>query len=359
MYSKPVMQTSFSLTRRSLLGSFALAAVLPACTTPGLPGADCEPPSVNGIDWTPDVAHPVAWGEEHLGPADGAPRPLSIYYPSHRFIPPRPILRHCLAKWPLVLFLHGDPPQGLTTAQRAAYHRLWWRVPVALARSGYVVAVPRHTANPNPSDAALAEVATDVEWLRTSWAGSPWIATSTSFIGHSWGAVLAGRAASELPAAAFVSLGGGLPGSPVANRLPTFPVPAFYMYLDNKSTGSLPENLDGMWDGFAEPRWRAVYSGRHFDYLDPGSSGSEPRGGCDLIGGVAADLVALFFAANVQSLTQVPPDLSKPTPPLSEAQQALAIQHLTSVDRIGQSPGCRVDLAWRVVGQEGTRTLGA
>ena len=54
------------------------------------------------------------------------------------------------------------------------------------------------------------------------------------------------------------------------------------MYLDNESPGSLAENLDGLWDGFAEPRWRAVYSGRHFDYLEPGSSGSEPRGGCTI-----------------------------------------------------------------------------
>jgi hypothetical protein len=336
--------------------------VLPGCTTPGPGGAACEPPLVNGIDWVPDIAHPVAWGEDHLGPADGAPRPLSIYYPSHRFIPSRPLLRHCLVRWPLVMFLHGDPPQGLSTTQRADYHRLWWRVPVALARSGYVVAVPRHTANPDPSDEALAALAADVAWLRTNWHGGSSLdvrPTSTSFIGHSWGAVLAGRAAAELPAAAFASLGGGLPGSPVANRLSTFPVPAFFMYLDNRSEGSLAENLDGIWAEIAEPRWRAVYRGRHFDYLDSGSSGSEARGDCALIGGVAADLVALFIAANVQSLTRVPIDLKKPTPPLSDAQQALAIQHLTSIDRIGQSSGCRVDLSWRVSGEDGARTLGA
>ena len=261
-----------------------------------------------------------------------------------------------------MLFLHGDPPQGLTQAQRADYHRLWWRVPVGLAKSGYVEAAPRHIADPNPSDDALAELAMGVDWLRTNWKGSSSLdrrPTSTAFIGHSWGAGLAARAASELPAAAFVSLGGGFPGSPVANRLSRFPVPAFYVYLDNDSPGSLAENLDGLWDDFAEPRWRAVYRGRHFDYLEPASSGSEPRGDCTLVGGVAANLVALFCAANIQSLTRVPVDLSKPAPPLTEAQQALAIQHLTSVDRIGLSSGCRVDLTWRLGGQEGTRTLGA
>lgn len=349
----------FTVNRRTLLG-LAAAAAVPACTRPGAPGEACVLPSVNGVDWTPDVAHPVAWGEDHLGPADGAPRPISIYYPSHRFLPPRPILRHCLARWPLVLFLHGDPPQSVTAAQRADYHRLWWRVPVGLARSGYVVAVPRHTASPDPGDDALAAVASDVHWLRTSWRGAATIdvrPASTSYVGHSWGAILAARAASELPAAAFASLGGGLPGSSVQNRLPTFPVPAFYMYLDGDSPGSLAENLDGFWDAFAEPRWRAVYAGRHFDYLEPGSTGQEARGACSLVGGLAADLIALFIAANVQSLTRVPIDLRKPTPALTEAQQALAIQHLTSVDRIRQSPECRVELAWHVAGQQGMRRL--
>ncbi len=73
---------------------------------------------------------------------------------------------------------------------------------------------------------------------------------------------------------------------------------------------------------------------------------------------LAADLAALFIAASVQSLTQVPVDLRKPTPPLTDAPQALAIQHLTSIDRIAQARGCRVDLKWRVGDVEGARTLG-
>jgi len=55
----------------------------------------------------------------------------------------------------------------------------------------------------------------------------------------------------------------------------------------------------------------------------------------------------------------VPVDLGKPKPPLTPAQEALAIQHLVSVDRIDQAPGCRVDLKWRVAGTSGARTLGS
>ena len=80
--------------RRDFLRAAAGAALAAAgCkSTPEPPGPDCDPPSVSGVDWIPDVAHPVAWGEEHLTTADGAPRIVSIYYPSPRFIPPRPML---------------------------------------------------------------------------------------------------------------------------------------------------------------------------------------------------------------------------------------------------------------------------
>ena len=75
---------------RTAVAGAALAAV--GCKTiPEPPGPDCDPPSVSGVDWIPDVAHPVAWSEEHLTTADGTPRIMSIYYPSPRFIPPRPI----------------------------------------------------------------------------------------------------------------------------------------------------------------------------------------------------------------------------------------------------------------------------
>src|SRR5690349_1137201 len=94
--------------RRQFLCSAGAALAAAGCKTiPEPPGPDCDQPSASGVDWIPDVAHPVAWGEEHLTTADGAPRIMSIYYPSPRFIPPRPMLRSCIGRWPVVLLLHG------------------------------------------------------------------------------------------------------------------------------------------------------------------------------------------------------------------------------------------------------------
>src|SRR5262249_17639686 len=106
------------LSRPQFLGraSAASATLLAGCQNPGPPGPDCDPPNVSGVDWIPDVAHPVAWGEERLTTADGAPRTLSVYYPSPRFIPRRPMLRSCLGRWPVVLFLHVQLPDGLSPA---------------------------------------------------------------------------------------------------------------------------------------------------------------------------------------------------------------------------------------------------
>jgi pimeloyl-ACP methyl ester carboxylesterase len=367
------------LNRRQWLGSAAAAcATLMAGCRPGPPGPDCDPPSVSGVDWIPDVAHPVAWGEEHLTAADGAPRTLSVYYPSPRFLPPRPMLRSCLGRWPVVLFLHGQPPDGLSPTANANYHRAWWRVPVGLARSGYVVVVPRHRAilpQRDESPAMVAEAMRDIEWVRTQWHEASWVAQglgSTAVAGHSFGALLAARIAAAHPEiAAFVSLGGGFHQLIDAeDLLHAVRAPSFFMFstdggnifesfLSFERIDNDPSPAKNLWPELSQDKYAATYDGAHFDYLEPDMSGSAPRSGCSLIGGVAADLAALFVASNVQSLTQVPVDLHKPTPSLTEAQQALAIQHLTSIDRISPDPPCRVDLKWRVGDEEGMRTLGS
>jgi len=365
--------------RRPLAGALAAACIglISGCATMGRPGPDCDPPSASGVDWIPDVAHPVAWGEEHLTTADGAPRTMSIYYPSPRFVPPRPMLRSCLGRWPVVLFLHGQPPDGLTPEQRANYHRAWWRVPVALARSGYVVVVPRHDAGLPTSDSAprqVAEAMRDIAFVRSDWHEAKWVAqppSATVVVGHSFGALLAARVVAAHPEiAAWASLGGGFHQLDDARSLlGAIRAPSFFMFSSDGGAKFEPflqfERIDGdpnptnnLWSGLAQDKYAVTYGGGHFEYLDPGQSGTAPRGGCDLIAGVAADLVALFVASNVQSLTRVAPDLLKPVVTLSDAQAALAIQHLTSVDRIGTAAACRVEMKWRVSGESGARTLG-
>jgi pimeloyl-ACP methyl ester carboxylesterase len=377
--SEPSASGDLQFTRRDWLGAAAVwGLTLAGCQTPGPAGPECDPPAVSGVDWIPDIAHPVAWGEDHLTAADGAPRTLSLYYPSARFLPPRQMLRSCIGRWPVVLVLHGQAPDGLTTEQRAAYHRAWWRAPVALARSGYVVVVPRHGAVLPTAEAAPAQVDAamrDIEWVRTQWGEAKWVdqrPASTAVVGHSFGALLAARIAVAQPQiAAFVSLGGGFHQLDDATQLlQSIRAPSFFMFSSDAGRRFEPflqfERIDGdpqpsknVWTTLTQDKYAAVYAGAHFDYLDAEQSGSAPHGDCSLIGGVAADLVALFIASNLQSLTRVPVDLEKPKPPLTPAQEALAIQHLVSVDRIDQAPGCRVDLKWRVAGTSGARTLGS
>lgn len=369
------------LSRRQLLGAAVAAwpTLLAGCRPASEPpGPDCDPPGVSGVDWIPDVAHPVAWGEEHLTAADGAPRTLSIYYPSPRFIPPRPMLRSCIGRWPVVLFLHGQAPEGLSPQDLANYHLAWGRMAVGLARSGYVVVVPRHEALlplPDNSPPLVASAMGDIAWVRTQWHEAKWVAQSlrsTAVAGHSFGALLAARIAAAHPEiAAYVSLGGGFHQLDDAGPLlHSIAAPSFFMFSTDGGKRFEPflsfERIDNdprpdknLWPGLTQNKYATTYDGAHFDYLDPNLSGTAPRGGCSLIGGVAADLTALFIASVVQSLTAVPVNLQKPTPPLTDAQQALAIQHLTSVDRIGPAPPCRVDLKWRVGSDEGIRTLGS
>jgi pimeloyl-ACP methyl ester carboxylesterase len=332
------------------------------------PGPNCDPPSVSGVGWIPDVAHPVAWGEEHLTTTDGAPRIMSIYYPSPRFIPPRPMLRSCLARWPMVLLLHGQPPPGVTLAPVDAYNQRFSRIAIALARSGYVVVAPLHNARlPTPENAqTLIDAATaDVEWVRNSWREAKWVTRKgkpVTVVGHSWGAIQASRiAAGWTEVGALVSLGGTyLELNDVASLFGSIACPSLFMfsktqYLEAVEDNSNPNN--DYWRTLPGDRYAAIFDGEHFDYLDASASGTAPRGHCTQICQLAADLTALFVAGQVQSHTQIPVDLHKPQVVLSEAQQALAIQHLPAIDK-NWGEACRMQLKWRVGGQEGKRTIG-
>jgi pimeloyl-ACP methyl ester carboxylesterase len=360
------------LDRRDFLRAAATGAALAAAgckTIPEPPGPDCDPPSVSGVDWIPDVAHPVAFGEEHLTTADGAPRIMSIYYPSPRFLPPRPMLRSCLGRWPVVLLLHGQPPGGVSTSPADAYNRRFSRIAVALARSGYVVVAPLHTPRPTPENTStlIAEAQTDVDWVRNTWHEAKWVdrsSRSVTVVGHSFGGIEAARIAAGWPeVAALVSLSGTyLELNDVADLISSISCPSLFMF--SKTPGvefelieDNPNPVNNFWRTLPGDRYAAIFEGQHFDYLDASASGTAPRGPCTQIGQLAADLTALFVASSVRSLTRVPIELRKPQVVLTDAQQALAIQHLPAIDK-DWGEVCKVQLKWRAGGQEGTRTIG-
>lgn len=361
------------IDRRLFVGSAgaALGLGLAGCKTiPEPPGPPCDPPAVSGVWWIPDIAHPVWWGEEHLTPADGPPRTISLYYPSNRALPPRQMLRSCLGRWPLVLLLHGQPPAGLTATQQSAYHRSFALIAVALARSGYVVAAPLRSAQlttPDTGPAMLAAAQKDVEWIRNSWREAKWVSRAPGrvvAVGHSYGALEATFIANNWSeVAALVSLGGPwLEPTDAAATFDAIRVPSLFMFQPGghgfERIEDNPNENVNLWRRITAHTYAAIYQGEHFDYLSPDQSGTAERGPCSLIGRLAADLTALFVASTVQSLTSVPVGLTKPQVMLTPTQEDFAVQHLPTIGRkLGKE--CQVQLKWRAFGETGQRIIGA
>lgn len=355
------MRNTCHTGRRRLLRALSAApalTVLPGCADLLVDIAQScpkDPADSGGVTWIPDVAHPVFWGVHDLTTADGAPRDMMVYYPAYKFQAP-PVLKVCVARWPVVIFLHGQVVGGTSIV---GFHRKWWRLPSTLARCGYVVAVPNHNPGVIATTADIQAAMRDIDWVRNQWSGQDWVdkrPTSTAVAGHSNGAVLAAAVAAAHPEmAALVSLSGQhTPPDDIDVLLNGVAVPSFYMWTKRNPA----EDIDPYWNGFKPPKYAAVYEGEHFDYLDPADISGVPRGPCPLIGAVAADLVSLFISSNLASLTQVPIDLSKPQVQLTPQQQIYAGGNLLSLDQINSEPGCSVDLRWNVHGVIGSRHLG-
>src|ERR1044072_7990922 len=107
------MDRPMQLSRRQYLRAMLAAAgaiSLAGCgSTQTCPD---DPAESAGVDWTPDILHPMFWGFQDLDAANGnAPGPLRIYYPTYEGTPQNaPILKLCLIRYPVVLFMHGQAP---------------------------------------------------------------------------------------------------------------------------------------------------------------------------------------------------------------------------------------------------------
>jgi len=356
---------------RAALAAGALPAVLPLSGCEALIkalGEACpeDPAESGGIDWTPDVLHPVFYGYQDLDAADRAPGPLRIWYPTYEgFTDGPPILKLCLVRWPVVLFLHGQPP-----CPDANYYRRWATLPAVLARSGYVVVVPKHDAA-FPDDVTSPGVTyglSVLDWLRDDWEHAQWVdarAEATAVAGHSYGALLAARVAEARPAiSAFVALSG--PWLEFSNPVPVLQAigaPSFFMWATGDPIGGAFESLDGggLWNQVPAPKHAAVFPGEHFDYLRPWTGCNFTRGDCTLIEAVAGELAALFITRHVPlnlSQAQIPITLAPPSVALTQAQQFFAGGQLSGLDQIETQAGCRVDLRWVEGSNSGSRQLG-
>src|SRR5688572_27677694 len=149
-----------AVDRRRFLGLCATA--LPALSQTGcaelvdaIVGSCPENTNDSGdINWTPSVLHPVFAGHQDLEFVGGAPGFVRIWYPVYNILAsPPPILKMCVVRWPVVLFLHGRQPTECDDPV-SNYHHRWSAIAQTLARSGYVVIVPSYDAffpqDPNP-----------------------------------------------------------------------------------------------------------------------------------------------------------------------------------------------------------------
>ena len=360
-----------------LTGALALTTLSGFTTKPAAEGIDeCsvnkEEFPLQGEDWVrwvPDVGHPVFWGYQDVGPAQGAPGESRVYYPSLDGSPQNArIAKQCAADYPVVLFLHGQPPAGESTPQ---YNQDFHRIGADLARSGYVVVAPSYRASlPGPWGAqqSVVEAMADVHWVRTEWTNAQWVdprLESSAVIGHSYGALLAARVAAQIHEfRAFVSLSGPYQELDDASTLiQSIATPTFFVWADGHAPGIGLENLDGnppLWDLFGRPKHRAVFKGEHFDYLD--HPGLAPVGPCHpAIGGALADLATLFVARNLPipaGGTEVAIELTKPQVPLTLEQEFYAGAHLAGLDLVEHKDGCHIDIRWDVNGVTGDREIG-
>ncbi len=326
------------------------------------------------VSWRPSAAAPCWYGVHDLGPADGAPRPTMIYYPAPllsdrpaveggiaRVIvsddvaamdhSPPPIVETCFP-YPIVVFLHGHPRFQTPIAGQ---HKLWRRLPAAIARCGFVVVVPNHRAEHYPSEQDSAAVMQDIAWVRTNWVHASQVDQSPAAIavgGHSNGGRLAYRVSHELEnCAATFSL-----SSPYLSDNSDFmqrPFPRLMMWAENLSS----ENQEIIWNSHRGPKHLVKFQGQHFDYLDAQDTGIEPRGPCPHIGQLAADIIAMFLSYHMKPNTGLAAALRRPDLPLTDAQKRYLVQHLPTLEEGVFRLGCRATLKWEVPSDASSRVL--
>ena len=377
-----------------LVATLQSGALLGGCA-PVLRGATTTCPQdtdeTGGVDWIPSVLHPVFYGYQDLGEANGVPRfdstenRVRIWYPSHDGAPLNaPILKLCVARWPLVLFLHGQPP-GQPPCLNPDYYQHWFWLPMTLARSGYVVVVPAYTAEVPETDVMpFGWPFTVVDWVRRHWENATWVdqrPESTATVGHSYGALRAVRAALARPQiSAVASLGANWTdlGGTAERVLRSIRAPSFFMW----KPGS--EDLDaanGLWNVVSAPKYGAEYRGEHFDYISDEPNCDEPRGTCTAMERAAAELVALFISrftpvrvSEDRINRRIPLGLLPAPVVQTDRQKFYSGGHLTadgclqtlnwlSTDGqctvgVPRDKECRINLRWAVSGVEGSRIFG-
>jgi hypothetical protein len=258
-------------------------------------------------DWRPSVLYPAFAHSEHVDVNNGAPGPLEVFYPSLGPLSDGSSDRGYTSlldcgQYPLVIFLHGhrqgDPD----------IYKRWTRLPAALARSGYVVVVPRLPGNAGGNSpwasGDLDHAKAVLAWMQSGWEHHDHLTHSPgpAVVGHSYGALLGARLAPQIGASAYVSLSGRWKefGANEWQTLDALNVPSLFAWGGDGS--EFPAQIDvstDLWNRVKTVKYRWVFTrGLHWDYLSsselPGPSAE--KGPCSLIPDLAADYTALFLS---------------------------------------------------------------
>lgn len=308
------------------------------------------------IDWTPSVLYPVFSYFQHYGPAEGAPGPMEVFYPSRRWITSRfdTAFLEC-GRYPLVLFLHGHCRNDVE------HYKRWVRLPYNVARCGYVVAVP-HLPGIAGGRSPFVDVDLDLAeailaWLRTGWEHRDHLlpAPATAVVGHSYGALLGARLAARAGAQAYVGLSGGwLEWNDAEFRvLLGLDMPGLFAWGSGDDLFAQLDNSQ-LWNAIKPPKHKLVFDrGGHWDYLYRAPipcAATFDQGPCSLVPSVAADYTSLFLSrylppagAGIDGL--IPPSLIPPPVARTALQDLLASWHLEGLARLAAAgEECQVSL---------------
>jgi pimeloyl-ACP methyl ester carboxylesterase len=318
------------------------------------------------IPWLPTILTPVFWGRNLFEPDGCLPVSLRVYYPSlDGAVQNAPMLEHC-GQYPLILFLHGHCQSEDNHVYR------WERMLAELARCGFVVAAPYlSTIGSGPQfEPSFDHAMSVLRWMRRRWPQRANLlpAPATGVVGHSYGGMVAARVATSTAVAAYASLSSGWHEwstfGPTPIPLFNLAVPSFHCW---GTEGLFSDAIaDSDFAKIAKPKHKIVLDGgEHWVYLQGQSGGCSPGGGgCPLLAAVAGDLLAGFFARYLPpselALTgaHIPRSLVAPEIDLTFQQQFYAGGHLSGLNTLPWSSGCRVTSAWSTVGATGSLTLG-
>lgn len=310
------------------------------------------PPVTCPIGWQPTALSPVRSGSRTLGPGEGAPVPLRVFFPSlGPDLESAPLLEGC-GRYPLVVVAHGYSP-GDTEP-----HLRWSRLAAHLARAGYVVVVPFLAGNASGSDPSWsahpdeATLRAVTSWARTDWVHADVLLTdeATGIVGHGFGALLAARVAHRGSVAAWVGLSGPWQGWAGDDPFPLTlaDVPSLLVWGGPADRGAhLP---DTTWQAMARPRHRVVFAGGWpWDYLAPADLPASARAGpCPHVADTTTDLVTMFLARYLPPelaphlADAVPASLEPPAPRLTPEQAAYAGEHPGGHGALAADGACAV-----------------